>query len=572
MRTVTYRLADLNRAVIPLGFVGENNHTRVIFDASKVFAEYPAAVPALTVQPPQGTSYPAVVVRDGDYVHFDVSDSDLIHAGTGELQLAFVQDTVKVRTFIARTRIDRSIVPTGEIPEPLEDFLEAASAAVAAIPQEVADGVAEGFGAVTAEAETLAAGSDATAAFDTETKVLTIGVPVGADGQDGAPGADGFSPVASVTKSGDTATISITDKTGTTTATVKDGTDGQDGQPGADGYSPSASVSKSGATATITITDKSGTTTATVSDGTPVIDDTSTAADKVWSAQKVSGEVSDLNTALNGKQDAPASAGADGNFLGLALVNGQLVPVWSALPIADADNPGVMKVGTGSNGVNVSDGELKIAHAADSHIKQGSSAYRPITPYYQKYAVFYGLSRAAGDTTQKDSSNAVGQYTETAKRKITDMLEPQFRLIKEITITEETTGVHINTDTNGQSFSLKDVIVEMKDILASSSGSAAISVNSGTSETPSDGGFVVVQLLCNNSTPQTKYARLKVEGGRFFGESTQTHATYKYTYTLIGSNQNACGIISCDSITEIYLASMVYLQKLTSGTIKVYGR
>lgn len=46
----------------------------------------------------------------------------------------------------------------------------------------------------------------------------------GAPGAPGAPGQDGFSPVATVTKSGDTATITITDENGTTTATISDGT------------------------------------------------------------------------------------------------------------------------------------------------------------------------------------------------------------------------------------------------------------------------------------------------------------------------------------------------------------
>ena len=48
----------------------------------------------------------------------------------------------------------------------------------------------------------------------------------GDKGDKGNPGVDGFSPIATVTKSGDVATISITDKNGTTTATVKDGADG----------------------------------------------------------------------------------------------------------------------------------------------------------------------------------------------------------------------------------------------------------------------------------------------------------------------------------------------------------
>lgn len=58
-------------------------------------------------------------------------------------------------------------------------------------------------------------------------------------------GADGFSPIATVTQTATGATISITDVNGTTTATVtngKDGKDGVDGKDGKDGYTPQKGV------------------------------------------------------------------------------------------------------------------------------------------------------------------------------------------------------------------------------------------------------------------------------------------------------------------------------------------
>ena len=54
-------------------------------------------------------------------------------------------------------------------------------------------------------------------------------------GEDGAPGADGYSPAASVEQSTDGAKITITDKSGTTEAVVKNGKDGANGRDGADG-------------------------------------------------------------------------------------------------------------------------------------------------------------------------------------------------------------------------------------------------------------------------------------------------------------------------------------------------
>lgn len=54
-------------------------------------------------------------------------------------------------------------------------------------------------------------------------------------GADGSPGADGYSPTASVEQSTDGAKITITDKSGTTEAVVKNGKDGANGRDGADG-------------------------------------------------------------------------------------------------------------------------------------------------------------------------------------------------------------------------------------------------------------------------------------------------------------------------------------------------
>lgn len=72
------------------------------------------------------------------------------------------------------------------------------------------------------------------------TEVPTIKGTAGQTGATGQPGADGYSPSASVEKVGDTATITITDKTGTTTATIQDGTNGTNGSDGAT-FTPSVS-------------------------------------------------------------------------------------------------------------------------------------------------------------------------------------------------------------------------------------------------------------------------------------------------------------------------------------------
>lgn len=126
MRSVSYRLADLIKARIPLGFVGENEHTVVQFDAKQAFDQYPTATPSLTVKNPSGEKYPAVVVRDGDMVIWTISDSDLIVPGRGEFQLQFKEGDTVMRSYVGETRIEHSIMPTGDVPTPVQNWIDAA--------------------------------------------------------------------------------------------------------------------------------------------------------------------------------------------------------------------------------------------------------------------------------------------------------------------------------------------------------------------------------------------------------------------------------------------------------------
>ena len=68
MRSVSVRLADLCKITIPIGFVGENLHTKVKIDCMKLFEEYPDAIVALSVKPAEGDAYPAVVTREGNFI------------------------------------------------------------------------------------------------------------------------------------------------------------------------------------------------------------------------------------------------------------------------------------------------------------------------------------------------------------------------------------------------------------------------------------------------------------------------------------------------------------------------
>ena len=92
------------------------------------------------------------------------------------------------------------------------------------------------------------------------------------------------------------------------------------------------------------------------------------------------------------------------------------------IPPAGTDTFGVVKINV-SNGVRIlNNGQLATYPAVSSHVKTGTNESRPLVPKLQHESTFYGLAKAAGDTTQSQSSNPVGTYTEEAKTAICTML------------------------------------------------------------------------------------------------------------------------------------------------------
>ena len=229
MRTeeLIYRLDELKGAIIPIGFVGENEFTRVLFDSSDLFEKYPTAVASMTVKSPSGQIYPVIVSKVGIYVVWQVKASDLIQNGIGEVQLTFTVNTMILKTYTAKTSINDSLVGNGPTPDPIASFVEDANAAVTAVIAATADIPATIDAALEAakesgefdgpQGETGPAGADGKDGKD------------GVDGQDGAPGVDG--------KDG---------ADGKDGKDGKDGADGQDGAPGADGTTFTPSVSSEG--------------------------------------------------------------------------------------------------------------------------------------------------------------------------------------------------------------------------------------------------------------------------------------------------------------------------------------
>lgn len=145
MRSVSLRLLDMKHATIPLGFEGENDFTVVRIDCKTMFDQHPTAATTLAVTDPAGNQYPAVVVRDGDIIEWTVSASDLTATGSGEIQLIFTIDgTVIGNSDIAKTRVMRSITPSGETPSGITNFIQQAGAILEEVDEAIPTGGTEG--------------------------------------------------------------------------------------------------------------------------------------------------------------------------------------------------------------------------------------------------------------------------------------------------------------------------------------------------------------------------------------------------------------------------------------------
>lgn len=129
-------------------------------------------------------------------------------------------------------------------------------------------------------------------------------------------------------------------------------------------------------------------------------------------------------------------------FIEWAYVNG----AWERFGSADVDlsnyvqktdyandiNAGLIRVNANYGITNVSKQDVitgesiiytAVMEATANNIKEGTDRYKIISSRRLPNATFYGLAKAAGDTTQSQSSNVVGTYTDEAKTAIQQMLD-----------------------------------------------------------------------------------------------------------------------------------------------------
>lgn len=203
------------------------------------------------------------------------------------------------------------------------------------------------------------------------------------------------------------------------------------------------------------------------------------------------------------------------------------------IPILSYDAYGIPKI-AGWTGIKVeADGALNVRSAGSAYIKTGTNDCYVLTPSKQHEAAFYGLAKAAGDTTQATSSNAVGYFTSEAKAKIWEMLgldgsafiASDWELINEGSATNETeANVDVNTDENGDPFELTDV----RGVIWFPTQNVEAKFASGAVQFLSEGsivasGAVDTKTVAANSTECGAYFMLEQKDGMMFHQTTGWH-------------------------------------------------
>lgn len=132
--------------------------------------------------------------------------------------------------------------------------------------------------------------------------------------------------------------------------------------------------------------------------------------------------------------------------------------------LATTSTPGLLKASGSGSGLQLdSSGYLKLSYPSMSVIKTGTNLYAPVVVGLQHESTFYGLAKAAGDSTQAASSNAVGSYTDNAKvaiQKMINIYEPPFVLLNDITL-DERTCIELTADSNGTPYNLIGIFMEI---------------------------------------------------------------------------------------------------------------
>ena len=242
------------------------------------------------------------------------------------------------------------------------------------------------------------------------------------------------------------------------------------------------------------------------------------------------------------------------------------------MPIANNNKLGVIMLGSGL-GINGTTGAISVSAATNDIIKIGTDRYIYIDARRAYAASFYGIAKAAGDTTQSQSSNAVGVYTEEAKVAIQKMLgiyEPPYELLNNFTLEEES-GFDLTADMDDTPYDLRNVFI----YVFYPSNLTAVTTGYGRYRCYDSNGKntnAETERYSTNTAAMYKYITVERKANLAFSNFTDKQTTGGSVAWRI-KNMNDSGIVSGVSIDLGNIVRIACIDPEPAGTqIKIYGQ
>ena len=165
---------------LSIGRETETGVTDIRIDCTDWLERWPGMVVAAIFCPPGGTPYILDTEMNGNSLVWHVRDTDTATPGVGQLELAGEADGKRKLSALVDVHVARRLPGTaGDAPDPAQPWVDSVREA------------AERITGMQVATVTLGAGSDATAQWDGEAGLLTLGIPMGPVGPKGDTGATG---------------------------------------------------------------------------------------------------------------------------------------------------------------------------------------------------------------------------------------------------------------------------------------------------------------------------------------------------------------------------------------------
>ena len=161
---------------LSIGRETETGVTDIRIDCTDWLERWPGMSVSAIFCPPGGTPYIVDTEMSGNSLIWHVRDTDTATPGVGQLELTGEADGKRKLSALVDVQVARRLPGTaGDVPDPAQPWVDKVL------------GAAERITGMQVAAETLQAGSNATAQWNGEAGLLTLGIPSGRDGSSITP-------------------------------------------------------------------------------------------------------------------------------------------------------------------------------------------------------------------------------------------------------------------------------------------------------------------------------------------------------------------------------------------------